>query len=354
MPATDSCLLITGGAGFIGSALVRRVLADRSDLVVTLDALTYAGLRRSLAEVAGNERHQLVVGDVADAALVERLLAEHRPRAVLHLAAETHVDRSIAEPPEFVRTNVLGTAALLDQSLAHWKGLPASEQERFRFLLVSTDEVFGSADGGEVFTADSPLAPNSPYSASKAAGEHLARAYANTYGLPIVTINPSNNYGPRQMPEKLIPRMILAAKRGETLPVYGDGLQQRDWLHVDDCCEAILAVLRGGVPGRRYLAGSGATPTNLEVVQRICDLVDEQTGDGPSRRRLIRHVEDRPGHDRRYAVDSSPLRKELGWQPRRDFAAGLKDTVAWYLGNVDWTKEAEDSLRRRVKSKQPG
>ncbi len=339
-------VLITGGAGFIGSALVRQWLAEESSSIVNLDKLTYAGLRESLDDVADNPRHLLVPGDVADAALVRGLLAEHRPWAVLHLAAETHVDRSIDEPPEFARTNVLGTCTLLDEATRYWQGLDAASRERFRFVFVSTDEVFGAAEPGAKFFDDSPLEPNSPYAASKAAGEHLLRAFAHTYGLPAITVNPTNNYGPRQMPEKLIPRMILAAARREPLPVYGDGLHERDWLHVDDCCRAIRMALAEGRSGRRYLAGADNGLPNLRVVERICDLVDERLADGGGRRELIAYVADRLGHDRRYAVDAGPLRRELGWRPQIDFASGLRDAVTWYLDNPQWVAAAEASLQR--------
>lgn len=342
-------VLITGGAGFIGSTLVRQWLQHEPQRIVNLDLLTYAGLRASLTEVADHPRHVLVEGDVADAALVGELLAEHRPQAVLHLAAETHVDRSIEAPPQFARTNVLGTCTLLDQATRYWRGLSGAERDGFRFLFVSTDEVFGAAGPTEKFTAESPLAPNSPYAASKAAGEHLVHAFAHTYGLPVVTINPTNNYGPRQMPEKLIPKMIVAAVRREPLPLYGDGLQERDWLHVDDCCRAIRTVLSHGAIGSRYLAGADNCLTNLTVVQQICDLLDEATaggGDDPARRTLIHHVADRPGHDRRYAVDPGPLHR-LGWAPQVDFATGLRETVRWRLDNAAWTAEAEQSLKRR-------
>lgn len=344
MPPRTPSILVTGGAGFIGSTLVRQWLAEESEELVDLDALTYAGLKESLDEVRNHPRHRFVEGSIADAALVGQLFAKHRPQAVVHLAAESHVDRSIDAPPRFVATNVLGTCTLLDRALAYWKELPRGDREKFRFLLVSTDEVFGSAALEQKFREDDPLMPNSPYAASKAAGEHLARAYAHTYGLPIVTINPTNNYGPRQMPEKLIPRMILAAARGERLPVYGDGLQERDWLHVDDCCRAIRTVLRRGEPGRRYLAGAGDPQPNLRVVEQICDLVDARIGDGKRRRELINHVTDRPGHDRRYAVDSHALTSELGWRPQVNFAAGLAAAVDWYLDNPRWTAAAEASL----------
>jgi dTDP-glucose 4,6-dehydratase len=340
-------VLITGGAGFIGSALVRQWLAAEPERVVNLDKLTYAGLRESLAEIAGHSRHALVEGDVADAALVRELLAEHRPRAILHLAAETHVDRSIDEPPRFAQTNVLGTCTLLDQAMRYWMGLSGAEREGFRFLFMSTDEVFGAAPPGEVFTEASPLNPNSPYAASKAAGEHLVHAFAHTYGLPSLIINPTNAYGPRQMPEKLIPKIILAAARREPLPVYGDGLHTRDWLHVEDCCRAVRTVLRYGEPGRRYLVGAGNELPNLFVVEKICELVDRLIADDGGRHSLSRHVGDRPGHDRRYAVYPGPIRR-LGWSPQIDFADGLREAVRWYRDNPDWTVAAEGSLLRRA------
>ena len=347
MADSPPSILLTGGAGFIGSALVRHWLAHETTSIVNLDKLTYAGLPASLAGVLNDPRHRLIEGDVADAALVGALLAAHRPRAVLHLAAETHVDRSIDQPPQFVQTNVLGACTLLDQTTRYWRTLNGPEQEAFRFLLVSTDEVFGSAAPGAQFHADSPLAPSSPYAASKAGAEHLAHAFMHTYGLPVLTVNPTNNYGPRQLPEKLIPKMILAAARREPLPLYGDGLHERDWLHVDDCCRAIRAVLHGGRLGRRYLAGAGACRSNLSVTQQICDLVDERLADGGRRRQLIRQVADRLGHDRRYAVDSGPLRGELSWRPEVDFAAGLAATVDWYLSNPAWTADAEVALGHR-------
>lgn len=347
MNGDRECVLITGGAGFIGSALVRQWLVHETSTVVNFDKLTYAGLRQSLAEVEVEARHLLVKGDVADAALVRSVIAEHRPTAVLHLAAETHVDRSIDAPPEFARTNVLGTCTLLDEAARYWCDLPGERRDQFRFLLASTDEVFGSADEGQAFTEASPLAPSSPYAASKAAAEHFARAFQRTYGLPIVIVNPTNNYGPRQLPEKLIPKLILAAAQGEPLPIYGDGLHQRDWLHVDDCCRAIRVVLSRGVVGRRYLAGAGNHFTNLELAEWICDLVDARLGDGGRRRELIRHVADRPGHDRLYAVDSGPLRTELGWAPQASFRMELAATVAWYLDHPEWVAAATASLAGR-------
>lgn len=345
-------VLITGGAGFIGSALVRQWIQHEPERVVNLDKLTYAGLRVSLAEVVDHPRHVLVEGDVTDAALVQELLAEHRPQAVLHLAAETHVDRSIDEPPQFARTNVLGTCTILDRATRYWKSLGGDARDRFRFLFMSTDEVFGAAGPNETFTADSPLVANSPYAASKAAGEHLVHAFAHTYGLPVVTVNPTNNYGPRQFPEKLIPKMILAAARRDPLPLYGDGLHERDWLHVDDCCRAVRAALRHGAAGSRYLAGAGNCLANRVVVERICDFLDSRLDDGGGRRSLIRQVPDRPGHDRRYAVDARPL-GQLGWAPQVEFPSGLRDTVDWYLDNPAWTVEAEASLRRRDAGESP-
>ena len=347
-------MLITGGAGFIGSTLVRQWLGDQRDRVAVLDAFTYAGLRESLDEVAGHQRLTVIAADVADATAVREALAEHRPRVIVHLAAETHVDRSIDAPPQFARTNVLGTCVLLDEATRHWQGLSSGAREAFRLVLVSTDEVFGAAAPGAAFTDASPLAPNSPYAASKAAAEHLARSFAHTYGLPVATVNPTNNYGPRQMPEKLIPRMIVAAARREPLPLYGDGRQERDWLHVDDCCRAIRAVAGRGVAGRRYLAGAGATRSNLDVVAQICDLVDEQLDDGGGRRALIAHVADRLGHDRRYAVDASRLRDELAWQPQIAWADGLRDAVRWYLENPAWVAAAERALAQRSPGREGG
>lgn len=347
MSSPGETVLITGGAGFIGSTLVRQWLQHETAAIVNLDLLTYAGLRESLGELVDHPRHRLVVGDVADAALVRQLLAEHRPRAVLHLAAETHVDRSIDAPPAFARTNMLGTCTLLDEATRYWTSLSGGERDRFRLLLMSTDEVFGAAASGVTFTRDSPLSPNSPYAASKAAAEHLAKAFSHTYGLPLMIVNPTNNYGPRQMPEKLIPRVILAAARREPVPLYGDGLHERDWLHVDDCCRAIRKALADGRSGERYLIGADNVLSNRVVVEQLCALVDEHIADGVSRRGLITSVADRPGHDRRYAVDSGTAQLELSWQPQVDFAAGLREVVGWYLENPQWVAAAEASLGRR-------
>jgi dTDP-glucose 4,6-dehydratase len=332
---SQQTLLITGGAGFIGSNLVRHCLA-RGFHVVTLDKLTYAGHRESLAETLDHPHHTLVVGDVADATLVASLLEEHQPQAVVHLAAESHVDRSIASPPQFATTNVLGTCVLLDVVTRYWQQLATEAQQAFRFLNVSTDEVFGSAAAGEFFTEQGPLAPNSPYAASKAAGEHFARAFAQTYGLPVLTANPSNNYGPWQHPEKFIPKMILAALRGEPLGLYGDGLHERDWLHVDDCCKALLTILSQGRPGERYLIGANSCLANMHVAEMICDVVDDLLGHGMNRRQLISHVADRPGHDRRYALDARYLQARSTWRPSTDFPAGLRETVQWYREHSDW------------------
>jgi len=347
MASSDPSVLITGGAGFVGSALVRQWLEEEPERVVILDRFTYAGLRESLAGLLDYARRLVIEGDVADPALVGRLLAEHRPAVVLHLAAETHVDRSIVEPPRFARTNVLGTCTLLDQTTRYWRELNATARDAFRFVYLSTDEVFGSAADGAQFTVDSPLSPNSPYAASKAAGDHLAHSFLHTYELPVIIVNPTNNYGPRQLPEKLIPKMILAAARREPLPLYGDGLHERDWLHVDDCCRAIRQIARHGATGRRYLLGADNCRTNLSVVEQICDVIDQRLADGQRRRELVRHVADRPGHDRRYAVDVGPLRRELGWSPQIGFDAGLQSTVQWYLDNPAWVAAAEDSLHRR-------
>ncbi len=358
MTNSPSTLLVTGGAGFIGSALVRQWLEHESASIVNLDNFTYAGLQASLEEVIDHPRHRLVVGDIADPSLVTRVLAEHAPKAIIHLAAESHVDRSIDSPPAFAVTNVVGTCVLLDAAVRYWRTLTGQPRDAFRFLLVSTDEVFGSAQADRPFTATSPLAPNSPYAATKAAAELLARAFRKTYELPLLVVNPSNNYGPRQLPEKLIPKMILAAAADVPLTLYGDGLHQRDWLHVDDCCRALRLVLDQGEPGSRYLIGADHCQTNLHVAEMICDLVDEllTTGQaetdrlpapaGNSRRRLIRHIEDRPGHDRRYAVDPRPLREELGWSPQIPFAKGLRDTVRWYLENRSWTRQAQEAVQQ--------
>jgi len=326
-------LLVTGGAGFIGSNFVLSTIAQSGEPIVNLDKLTYAGNLANLESVRGDARHTFVQGDIGDRGLVGTLLARHRPRAIVHLAAESHVDRSIEGPAEFIQTNVVGTFGLLEEARAYWQALPAEERGAFRFLHVSTDEVYGSLGPQDpAFTEQTPYAPNSPYSASKAASDHLVRAYHHTYGLPALVTNCSNNYGPRQFPEKLIPLMIHQALAGKPLPVYGDGQNVRDWLYVDDHCAALRAVLARGRLGEVYNIGGGAEMRNIDLVTTLCDLLDEaKPRTGGSYAALITFVRDRPGHDRRYAIDSGKIRKELGWRPAETFASGLKKTVRWYL-----------------------
>lgn len=338
MSKSKPAILITGGAGFIGSTLVRQFLAEEDSLVVNLDKFTYAGHRASLAEVEDHPDYVLVEGDIIDGKLVAEVLEEHRPQAIVHLAAETHVDRSIVDPPTFAVTNVLGTCTLLDMSTHYWQQLDAAGREAFRFLYVSTDEVFGSAGPEEAFDEQSPISPNSPYAASKAAGEHLTASFAHTYSLPTLVANPSNHYGPRQHPEKLIPKMILNAAAGKPLGVYGDGLHQRDWIHVEDGCRALRTILRDGVLGERYLVGASNCQVNLTVVETICDTVDELLADNGERRTLVAHVTDRLGHDRRYAVQAKKLCETTGWEPTVAFREGLRETVAWYLQHREWTE----------------
>ncbi len=327
-------LLVTGGAGFIGSNFVLSTLAATGEAIVNLDKLTYAGSLKNLDELQGDARHEFVKGDICDRALLRRLLAERRPRAILHFAAESHVDRSIEGPAEFIQTNVVGTFSLLEEARAWWGGLDGAEKQRFRFLHVSTDEVYGSLEANApAFTEAHPYAPNSPYAASKAASDHLVRAYHHTYGLPVVTTNCSNNYGPRQYPEKLIPLMITRAIEGKPLPVYGDGLHRRDWLYVLDHCEAVRLVLEKGRPGETYNIGGGSEKTNLEVIKTLCALLDEARPRASGRYAdLVALVQDRPGHDRRYAVDAAKIERELGWKPRQNFESGMRKTVDWYLG----------------------
>ena len=338
-------LLVTGGAGFIGGNYVLRCLARDPDLrIVNLDLLTYAGNLDTLADLRGDERHVFVHGDIADAERVAGLLAQYQPVAVVNFAAESHVDRSIDGPAAFVQTNVVGTLNLLKCTLDWWKGKPESERESFRFLHVSTDEVYGSLGEHGAFTETTPYAPNSPYAASKASSDHLVRAFHHTYGLPTLTTNCSNNYGPYQFPEKLIPVIILNALDFKPLPVYGDGLQVRDWLFVQDHVDAINAVLTGGAVGEVYNVGGLSERTNLQVVQAICDILDRRRPDpsAGARRGLIRHVADRPGHDRRYAIDCSKLMQSLAWQPSVDFESGLEQTVDWYLENPEWVARVRD------------
>jgi len=336
-------ILVTGGAGFIGSNFVLDWLDAGDEAVVNLDALTYAGNLHNLDALKGDERHVFVQGDICDRGLVERLLAEHKPRALLHFAAESHVDRSIHGPGEFMRTNVMGTFTLLEAVRGYWSTLPSVDKAAFRFHHVSTDEVYGSlAPGAPAFTEDHTYEPNSPYSASKAASDHLVRAWHHTYGLPVVTTNCSNNYGPFHFPEKLIPLMIVKALADRPLPVYGDGQQVRDWLYVRDHASAIRAVLAGGRVGETYNVGGWNEKTNLEIVHTICALLDElQPDPAGSYRRLITHVTDRPGHDRRYAIDARKIERELGWRPTETFETGIRKTVQWYLDHPEWAADVQ-------------
>ncbi len=349
--------LVTGAAGFIGSNFVLEQRAAGgaagstagSPAVVSLDSLTYAGNRENLAALAGDAGHTFVHGDIGDTSLVARLLAEHRPCAVVNFAAESHVDRSIHGPEDFIQTNVVGTFRLLEAVRGYWSGLPAAEQAAFRFLHVSTDEVYGSLSATEApFLETRRYEPNSPYSASKAASDHLVRAWHHTYGLPVLTTNCSNNYGPYHFPEKLIPLMIVNALAGKPLPVYGDGQQVRDWLYVKDHCAAIRRVLEAGRVGETYNIGGWNEKPNLEIVHTICALLDElqPRADGASYTTQIAHVKDRPGHDRRYAIDASKMEQELGWRPAETFDTGIRKTVAWYLANGDWVARVQSGAYR--------
>jgi dTDP-glucose 4,6-dehydratase len=332
-------LLVTGGAGFIGSNFVLEAVR-RGHRVVNLDALTYAGNMENLASLEGNAAHTFIHGSILDGPLVSGLLAEHRPDAVVHFAAESHVDRSILGPAAFVETNVTGTFTLLDAALKHWRDLSDTGKAGFRFLHVSTDEVYGSLTAEEpAFHEETPYRPNSPYSASKAGSDHLVRAYFHTFGLPVLTTNCSNNYGPYQFPEKLIPLMIHNAMNGKALPVYGDGQNVRDWLYVTDHCDAILTVLEGGRLGETYNVGGLNEQKNLDVVNILCTILDELHPAGAPHSKLITYVKDRPGHDRRYAIDCRKLRGELGWKPRESFATGIRKTIEWYLDNSKWVEK---------------
>ncbi|PKM07219.1 MAG: dTDP-glucose 4,6-dehydratase [Gammaproteobacteria bacterium HGW-Gammaproteobacteria-4] len=339
--------LVTGGAGFIGGNFVLDAVAA-GVRVITLDALTYAGNRDTLASLEHNPHHRFVHGDIGDRALVAALLAEHRPQAVVHFAAESHVDRSIDGPAAFVQTNVVGTLSLLECVRDHWRGLGDAERAAFRFLHVSTDEVYGSLGDTGKFSETTPYAPNSPYSASKAASDHLVRAFHHTYGLPTLTTNCSNNYGPFQFPEKLIPLIIQRALAGEPLPVYGDGRNVRDWLYVKDHCAAIRRVLEAGRAGETWNVGGNAERENIDVVRTLCALLDERQprSDGLPRERQIAYVADRPGHDRRYAIDAGKIERELGWRPAVSFEQGMAATVDWYLANRDWTGRVLDGSYR--------
>jgi dTDP-glucose 4,6-dehydratase len=342
-------ILITGAAGFIGANFVLDWLAQSQEPVVNLDKLTYAGNLETLASVQGDARHIFVQGDIGDSALVACLLAQHRPRAVINFAAESHVDRSIHSPDDFIQTNIVGTFRLLEAVRAYWGQLPADDKAAFRLLHVSTDEVYGSlAAGDAAFTEQHRYEPNSPYSASKAASDHLVRAYHHTYGLPVLTTNCSNNYGPYHFPEKLIPLMIVNALAGKPLPVYGDGMQIRDWLYVKDHCSAIRRVLEAGQLGEVYNIGGWNEKPNIEIVQTVCTLLDElrPRADGASYSTQISYVKDRPGHDRRYAIDASKIERELGWKPAETFETGIRKTVRWYLAHPEWVANVQSGAYR--------
>ena len=342
-------ILVTGGAGFIGSNFVLDWLGAHDEPVVNLDKLTYAGNVRNLAALDGDARHVFVRGDIGDQALVERLLAEHRVRAIVHFAAESHVDRSIHGPGEFVSTNIVGTFRLLEAARAYWTGLGGAERDAFRFLHVSTDEVFGTLGPSDPpFCETNQYLPNSPYAASKAASDHLVRGYHHTYGLPVLTTNCSNNYGPWQFPEKLIPLVIANALAGKPLPIYGDGRQVRDWLYVGDHCSAIRRVLEAGRPGEVYCVGGSSEKANIDVVGTLCAILDETRplAGAASYRDQITYVKDRPGHDRRYAIDARKIGGELGWQPTETFESGLRRTVLWYLDNQAWVADVTSGAYR--------
>ena len=341
-------ILVTGGAGFIGSNFVLDWIATAGEPVVNLDKLTYAGNLASLASIAGDKRHVFVRGDIVERDSLDRLFAEHQPRAVVHFAAESHVDRSIHGPGEFVQTNMVGTFQLLEAARGYWTALAGAAKDDFRFLHVSTDEVYGSlSESDPAFSETTPYAPNSPYSASKAGSDHLVRAYHHTYGLPTITTNCSNNYGPFQFPEKLIPLMIANALEGKALPVYGDGRQVRDWLYVTDHCEAIRVALAKGRPGETYNIGGNSERRNLDVVHALCDTLQELKPREGGYRRLISFVADRPGHDRRYAIDARKIRTELGWSPRETFETGLAKTVRWYLDHAAWVAQVKSGEYRQ-------
>ena len=342
-------ILVTGGAGFIGANFVLDWLAHSDEPVLTFDKLTYAGNLENLALVENDPRHVFVLGDIGDSALMSRLLAQHQPRAVLNFAAESHVDRSIHGPEDFSQTNVVGTMRLLQSVRAYWQGLDESPRAAFRFLHVSTDEVYGSLSPTDpAFTENNKLEPNSPYSASKAASDHLVRAWHHTYGLPVLTTNCSNNYGPMHFPEKLIPLIIVNALAGKPLPVYGDGLQVRDWLYVKDHCSAIRRVLASGHVGELYNVGGWNEKPNIDIVHTVCSLLDElrPKADGTPYQNQITYVTDRPGHDRRYAIDASKIERELGWKPAETFETGIRKTVQWYLDNPDWVAHVQSGAYR--------
>lgn len=341
-------LLVTGGAGFIGSAVVRHIISNTGDSVINLDKLTYAGNLESLAAVSHSDRYAFEQVDICDVAALERVFQAHQPDAVMHLAAESHVDRSIDGPAAFIETNIVGTYTLLEVARQYWGGLAGKRKAAFRFHHISTDEVYGDLEGpGELFTEQTPYAPSSPYSASKASSDHLVRAWYRTYGLPVVVTNCSNNYGPYHFPEKLIPLMILNALEGKPLPVYGKGDQVRDWLYVDDHARALYKVITEGLVGETYNIGGHNERQNIEVVQTICDILQEVRPKEDSYRDLITHVTDRPGHDLRYAIDAGKIERELGWVPEETFDTGIRKTVEWYLGNLDWCHRVQDGTYQR-------
>lgn len=350
-------ILVTGGAGFIGANFVLDWLKTTDEPVINLDKLTYAGNLQNLASISSDTRHIFVQGDIGDQNLVSRLLREHQPRAIINFAAESHVDRSIHGPEDFIQTNVVGTFHLLEAVRGHWNDLAETAKSQFRFLHVSTDEVYGSLGPSDApFTETTAYAPNSPYSASKAASDHLVRAYHHTYGLPVLTTNCSNNYGPYQFPEKLIPLVMMNAVAGKPLPIYGDGLNVRDWLYVGDHCSAIRTVLADGTPGEVYNVGGWNEKANIDVVRTICAILDELHADSPvvPHAELITYVKDRAGHDRRYAIDASKIERELGWRPAETFETGIRKTVAWYLDNQDWVANIASGEYRHWVEKQYG
>lgn len=339
-----STILVTGGAGFIGSNFVLDWIGQTGSIAVNLDKLTYAGNLENLKGLEKDSRHIFVKGDIADSELVRKLLLQHKPVAIVHFAAESHVDRSILGPEDFITTNVTGTFRLLEATRFYWESLSQDKKRSFRFVHISTDEVYGSLSADDPpFTESTPYAPNSPYAASKAASDHLVRAYHHTYGLPTITTHCSNNYGPYQFPEKLIPLIIVNAIRGKPLPVYGDGLNIRDWLYVGDHCAAIRVVMARGSIGETYNIGGNSEKTNLEVVRTVCAVLDELHPDSPvtPHASLITLVRDRPGHDRRYAIDASKINDELGWEPKQSFVTGIRETVSWYLDHLDWVQKVE-------------